>query len=167
MFGLGFLEIAVILLVLVIFVKPEDLPKLVRKAGQFYARAEIMYQRLVHQLREADHTVKSEVKSLQNIDISTQKKRKNSKNSPREIAENPSKTISGAPRKKNIQHSKKVSQKKDKFISRSASLSPAKAKISQPFSTALPPSPRTGKGTSTSKKSKISRSGKGKPARLK
>lgn len=38
MFGLGFWELAIIALVVLIFVKPEDLPKILRKIGYYYGR---------------------------------------------------------------------------------------------------------------------------------
>jgi len=41
MFGLGFVEILIILLVAIVFINPKDLPKLFRRLG-----------RLVHQLRD-------------------------------------------------------------------------------------------------------------------
>jgi len=36
MFGLGFTEIIIILVVILVVVKPEDLPKLFKKIGQLY-----------------------------------------------------------------------------------------------------------------------------------
>lgn len=38
MFGLGFWEIVVILLVAVVFIRPQDLPKVARKMGRYYGK---------------------------------------------------------------------------------------------------------------------------------
>ena len=42
MFGLGFWEIAIIALVILIFAKPEDLPKILRKIGYYYGKLKEM-----------------------------------------------------------------------------------------------------------------------------
>jgi Sec-independent protein translocase protein TatA len=43
MFGIGFSEIAVIALVVLIFIRPDDLPAFFRKAGRLYAQAKKAY----------------------------------------------------------------------------------------------------------------------------
>lgn len=43
MFGIGASELLVILCVAVVFVRPKDLPKLMRRLGRLYARAKEAY----------------------------------------------------------------------------------------------------------------------------
>jgi len=47
MIGIGFAELIVITLVLIIFVKPEDLPKVLRTIGRNYAKAKKLYNELI------------------------------------------------------------------------------------------------------------------------
>jgi Sec-independent protein translocase protein TatA len=51
MFGIGLSEIAVIALVAIIFIKPEDLPAFFRKAGKFYAKVKKAYDE-VNQVKD-------------------------------------------------------------------------------------------------------------------
>ena len=51
MFGIGLSEIAVIALVAIIFIKPEDLPAFFRKAGKFYAKIKKAYDE-VNQVKD-------------------------------------------------------------------------------------------------------------------
>ena len=44
MFGIGFSEIALIALILIVFIKPEDLPAFFRKLGRLYAQAKNAYK---------------------------------------------------------------------------------------------------------------------------
>ena len=43
MFGIGFGEILIVLLIAIIFVRPEDLPKLLRSAGRLYGQLKKLY----------------------------------------------------------------------------------------------------------------------------
>jgi sec-independent protein translocase protein TatB len=54
MFGLDFTEILVIVVVALIFLKPEDLPKVFRRLGQFYARITGMKNSMVNSLKEME-----------------------------------------------------------------------------------------------------------------
>ena len=47
MFGIGFGEIVVIFIILIIFIKPEDLPKFLRSAGRLYGKAKKMYNEVI------------------------------------------------------------------------------------------------------------------------
>ena len=47
MFGIGFAEVVVILLVMIIFIRPEDLPKTLRTMGRFYGKFKSMYKEVV------------------------------------------------------------------------------------------------------------------------
>ena len=47
MFGLGWAEIVVIVIVAVVFIRPEDLPTFFRKAGQLYAKAKDAYAEVI------------------------------------------------------------------------------------------------------------------------
>ncbi|HWP69278.1 MAG TPA: hypothetical protein VN437_08245 [Rectinemataceae bacterium] len=44
MFGIGFSEIAIIVLLLIILIKPDDLPAFFRKLGRLYAQAKKAYK---------------------------------------------------------------------------------------------------------------------------
>jgi sec-independent protein translocase protein TatB len=47
MFGIGFSEILIVLLVIIVFVRPDDLPKFLRTAGRLYGKAKKAYTDLV------------------------------------------------------------------------------------------------------------------------
>jgi Tat protein translocase TatB subunit len=47
MFGIGFSEMVLIGLVLIIFIKPEDYPKFLRSAGRTYGKMKKFYNELV------------------------------------------------------------------------------------------------------------------------
>ena len=47
MFGIGLSELILIFLVLIIFIKPDDLPNFLRKAGRFYGKAKKLYNELI------------------------------------------------------------------------------------------------------------------------
>ncbi len=50
MFGVGLSEIFLVFLVLILFVKPEDLPGMIRKIGEFYAQIQRMYYAVLDEL---------------------------------------------------------------------------------------------------------------------
>ena len=61
MFGIGFSEIVLIFLVIIIFVRPDDLPSFLRNAGRFYGKAKKLYNeiiqvkdRIIKEIDEAD-----------------------------------------------------------------------------------------------------------------
>jgi len=54
MFGLGFWEIAIIALVTLIFVKPEDLPKILRKIGYYYGRIKEIGRSVQSQIEDTE-----------------------------------------------------------------------------------------------------------------
>ena len=47
MFGIGFSEILVIVIILFVFIRPEDLPKIMRAAGKYYGKAKKLYNELI------------------------------------------------------------------------------------------------------------------------
>jgi Sec-independent protein translocase protein TatA len=47
MFGIGFSEIIIIFLAVVVFVRPGDLPKFLRMAGRLYGKAKKAYNELI------------------------------------------------------------------------------------------------------------------------
>jgi sec-independent protein translocase protein TatB len=64
MFGIGFSELVLIGLVLIIFIKPEDLPKFFRSAGKLYGQLKRAYDDVVSAkdkiLKEIDDAVRVE-----------------------------------------------------------------------------------------------------------
>jgi Sec-independent protein translocase protein TatA len=47
MFGIGFSEMAIIALVVMVLVRPEDLPAFFRKLGKFYGQLKRAYQEMI------------------------------------------------------------------------------------------------------------------------
>jgi Tat protein translocase TatB subunit len=47
MFGIGFSEILIIALVVIVFVRPDDLPAFIRKLGRLYGQAKRAYSEIV------------------------------------------------------------------------------------------------------------------------
>jgi Sec-independent protein translocase protein TatA len=47
MFGIGFSEIIIVFLAILIFVRPNDLPKFLRTAGRLYGKAKKAYNELI------------------------------------------------------------------------------------------------------------------------
>jgi Sec-independent protein translocase protein TatA len=60
MFGIGFSEIIVVVLAVIVFVRPGDLPKFLRMAGRLYGKAKKAYNELIvvkdRMIREIDET---------------------------------------------------------------------------------------------------------------
>ena len=54
MFGLSFSEIMIIGFVLLLIIRPEDLPKLARTAGRFYANFQRVYRQIIRDLNSMD-----------------------------------------------------------------------------------------------------------------
>ena len=52
MFGLGFWEIAVIAVVIIIVIKPSDLPRMIRRAGRFFGQVKDFYRETVSTISE-------------------------------------------------------------------------------------------------------------------
>jgi sec-independent protein translocase protein TatB len=69
MFGIGFSELVLIGLILIIFIKPEDLPKFFRSAGKLYGRMKRAYDDIVTVkdkiLKEIDDAVALEDKTAE------------------------------------------------------------------------------------------------------
>jgi len=47
MFGIGFGEILVVLIIAIVFIRPEDLPKFLRSAGRLYGQMKKMYKEVI------------------------------------------------------------------------------------------------------------------------
>ena len=47
MFGISLPEVVIIFIVIIIFVRPEDLPKFLRSAGRLYGKARRMYKEVI------------------------------------------------------------------------------------------------------------------------
>ena len=47
MFGIGFGEILVVLLIAIVFIRPEDLPKFLARAGRLYGQLKRMYNEVI------------------------------------------------------------------------------------------------------------------------
>ena len=68
MFGISFSNVIIILLVIIIFIRPNDLPKFLREAGKFYGKAKKMYNEII---QVKDHIMK-EIDEAAAIDESAQ-----------------------------------------------------------------------------------------------
>jgi len=64
MFGISLPEIVLILLVIIVFVRPEDLPGFLRSAGRFYGKAKRMYK----EITGITNRVLKEVNSIASLD---------------------------------------------------------------------------------------------------
>jgi len=47
MFGIGFGEIVIVLLIAIVFIRPEDLPKFFARAGRLYGQIKKMYNEII------------------------------------------------------------------------------------------------------------------------
>ena len=47
MFGIGFSEIILICLAMIIFIRPDDLPKFLRTIGRYYGKAKKLYNEII------------------------------------------------------------------------------------------------------------------------
>jgi len=47
MFGIGFGEILIVLLIAIVFIRPEDMPKFLRSAGRLYGQIKRIYREVV------------------------------------------------------------------------------------------------------------------------
>lgn len=60
MFGLGFLEILIILLVAIIFINPKDLPKVFRRLGRLVRQLRDIRDSSVQYLRKIEREIEEE-----------------------------------------------------------------------------------------------------------
>jgi Sec-independent protein translocase protein TatA len=64
MFGIGFSEIVIVFLAVIVFVRPNDLPKFLRMAGRLYGKAKKAYNELAavkdRIIQEIDEAVPAE-----------------------------------------------------------------------------------------------------------
>ena len=81
MFGIGFSEILVIVVVLLIFVRPEDLPKFIRKAGHLYGKAKKMYNEIM-QIKDKILQEIDEAASLEEKTSAEEEKNKTTPDAP-------------------------------------------------------------------------------------
>jgi Sec-independent protein translocase protein TatA len=63
MFGLGFVEILVILLVAIVFINPKDLPKLFRRLGRLLQQLRDIRDSSVRYMRRIEHEIEEEDRS--------------------------------------------------------------------------------------------------------
>ena len=64
MFGISLPEVMLILVIIIIFVRPEDLPKFLRSAGRFYGKAKRMYKEIIG----VTNQVMKEMNSIASLD---------------------------------------------------------------------------------------------------
>jgi len=62
MFGISFSNIIIIILVMIVFIRPDDMPKFLRTVGRFYGKAKKMYNEIIQVkdriVREIDDVTK-------------------------------------------------------------------------------------------------------------
>ena len=63
MFGLGFVEILVILLVAIVFINPKDLPKLFRRLGRLLGQLRDIRDSSVRYMRRIEREIEEEDRS--------------------------------------------------------------------------------------------------------
>ena len=64
MFGISLPEVILILIVVIVFVRPEDLPKFLRSAGRLYGKAKRMYKEVIG----VTNQVVKEINSIAELD---------------------------------------------------------------------------------------------------
>ena len=57
MFGLGIYEIAVILIICLVVIKPEELPDILRNLGKFIRKLKSFYNEIISMVDEVSHEV--------------------------------------------------------------------------------------------------------------
>ncbi len=62
MFGLGFWEIMIVLVVIVIFVRPKDLPRFIRRVGEFYGQVRKFGTMVNDQMQDLEHEIRKETR---------------------------------------------------------------------------------------------------------
>ena len=65
MFGLGFWEIVIVLLVVFLVVKPEDLPRFFRKLGKLYQQVTSFSRGIKRMMNQAESVVKNPLSHLE------------------------------------------------------------------------------------------------------
>lgn len=90
MFGIGFSEIILIFLVIVVFIRPNDLPKFLRTAGKFYGKAKKLYKEII----DAKDKVIKEINEATNFEDIAESA---VKTLPKAITENEAKTPAALP----------------------------------------------------------------------
>ena len=71
MFNIGIIELVIVIFFVVLFVRPEDIPKISKNLGLFYRKITRYYYNLKFELDEVN-----EIEQLQNIDIKPSFKKK-------------------------------------------------------------------------------------------
>ncbi len=61
MFGLGIWELVIIVIVVILFVRPEDMPKFFRKVGKLYGELKRYNDEIMHKFRTIDQQLKKPV----------------------------------------------------------------------------------------------------------
>jgi len=59
MFGLGFWEIIIICIAIIIFIRPEDIPKFAKKAGKLYGDIKRYYHDFFYQFKKIEQEIKN------------------------------------------------------------------------------------------------------------
>ena len=71
MFGIGPSELFIIAIVLIIFIKPEDVPLLLRKVGQMYGQFSQLYRAAAREINEIQQIVPTNMHMPRLDDVST------------------------------------------------------------------------------------------------
>ena len=66
MFGIGFWESIIILIMIIVLVKPEDIPEFIRKVGRVFGKIKRSYDLMVHNIRDIEYKIKElDLKSIE------------------------------------------------------------------------------------------------------
>ena len=69
MFGLGFFEILIILLVVIIFINPKDLPKVFRRLGRLVRQLRDIRDSSVQYMRKIEREIEEEERSSEEKEV--------------------------------------------------------------------------------------------------
>ena len=92
MFGIGFSEIVIILIIIILFVKPDDIPNFVKKVGKVFGQLKRSYDILIDTVRNLE---RKEIKPLKDAFTNEYKKayKQGGKNNKKKPAKKDSKQI--------------------------------------------------------------------------
>jgi len=68
MFGIGLFEFLIIAIVLIVFIKPKDLPVILNKLGHFVAKVKSLVKDITSTITDVAETEKSEENKITDLD---------------------------------------------------------------------------------------------------
>ncbi len=111
MFGIGFFEILIIVFLILIFIKPEELPNFVRKAGKIYSQIKNAYYSFLRMLNSYSSDFKDMLELDQGKEAGKEEKKVEKQDEKKKPARNAKKKVA---KKANVKASEKASKRVSK-----------------------------------------------------